>query len=205
MVIIKSWCLLENCVRGEATDVGVTHSSSSVARQEAVLGRCAFATWVGARLQVQFAAAVTWISLNFQRYLPIGISFHITVPSIHSEKRLFEQVKWMVHSNSWVKVQTGHHGGEKKPLPSYNSCKYSWQQRQQQQQRQCQIWWGGSEVYNCHENQFCPTNVAADAAVCHDRYLHRHQCRWYFTYTRFVSEGELSLAHWSMVDEKGQC
>ena len=28
--------------------------------------------------------------------MPIGISFHITVPSIHSEKRLFEQVKWMV-------------------------------------------------------------------------------------------------------------
>ena len=95
-VIIKSWCLLENCTHGEATDVGVTHSQSLVARQEAVLGRCAFATWVGARLQVQFAAAVTWISLNFQRYLPIGISFHITVPSIHSEKRLFEQVKWMV-------------------------------------------------------------------------------------------------------------
>ena len=46
-VIIKSWCLLENCTHGEATDVGVTHSQSLVARQEAVLGRCAFATWGG--------------------------------------------------------------------------------------------------------------------------------------------------------------
>ena len=44
MVIIKSWCLLENCTRGEATDVGVTHSSSSVAQQEAVLGHLPFAT-----------------------------------------------------------------------------------------------------------------------------------------------------------------
>ena len=176
MVITKIWCLLENCARREATDVGVTHLPSLVARQEAVLGHLPFATWVTSHLQLHFTAAITCISLGFLQYL-LGISFHISAPSISSEKRLFKQVKWVVHSNSWVKVQTGQHGGEKKPLPSYDSCKYSWQQRQQQQQRQWQMWRGGSEVYNCNENQFCPTNVAADAAVCHDRYLHRHQCR----------------------------
>ena len=103
MVIIKSWCLLENCVRGEATDVGVTHSSSSVARQEAVLGHLPFATWVTSHLQLHFTAAITCISLGFLRYL-LGISFHITAPSISSEKRLSKQVKWVVHSNSWVIV-----------------------------------------------------------------------------------------------------
>ena len=50
MVITKTWCFLENCIRGQATDVGVTHFPSLVARQEAVLGRRAFATWVAARL-----------------------------------------------------------------------------------------------------------------------------------------------------------
>ena len=50
MVVTKTWCFLENCIRGQATDVGVTHFPSLVARQEAVLGRRAFATWVAARL-----------------------------------------------------------------------------------------------------------------------------------------------------------
>ena len=86
MVIIKSWCLLENCVRGEATDVGVTHSSSSVARQEAVLGHLPFATWVTSHLQLHFTAAITCISLGFLQYL-LGISFHISAPSISSEKK----------------------------------------------------------------------------------------------------------------------
>ena len=40
----KVWCLLENCIRGQATDIGVTHFPSLVAQQEAVLGRRAFAT-----------------------------------------------------------------------------------------------------------------------------------------------------------------
>ena len=31
-VITKSWCLLENCTHGEATDAGVTHSHSLVAQ-----------------------------------------------------------------------------------------------------------------------------------------------------------------------------
>ena len=52
MVINKTWCFLENCIRGQATDVGVTHFPSLVTRQEAVLGRRAFATWVAARLQL---------------------------------------------------------------------------------------------------------------------------------------------------------
>ena len=47
MVVTKSWCLLENCTRWEATDVGFTHFPSLVAWQEAVLGQCAFATWWG--------------------------------------------------------------------------------------------------------------------------------------------------------------
>ena len=103
MVIIKSWCLLENCVRGEATDVGVTHSSSSVARQEAVLGHLPFATWVTSHLQLHFTAAITCISLGFLRYL-LGISFHITAPSISSEKKT---------------VQAGEVGG---PLQFLGDC-----------------------------------------------------------------------------------
>ena len=76
MVIIKSWCLLENCTRGEATDVGVTHSSSSVAQQEAVLGHLPFATspwqslyyWICWFSSLVFATRSTSIFLasNFQ-------------------------------------------------------------------------------------------------------------------------------------------
>ena len=103
MVITKIWCLLENCVCGEATDVGVTHSSSSVARQEAVLGHLPFATWVTSHLQLHFTAAITCISLGFLRYL-LGISFHITAPSISSEKKT---------------VQAGEVGG---PLQFLGDC-----------------------------------------------------------------------------------
>ena len=78
--------LLENCVGGEATDVGVTHSSSLVARQKAVLGHLPFATWVTSRLQLHFTAAITCISLGFLQYL-LGISFHISAPIISSEKK----------------------------------------------------------------------------------------------------------------------
>ena len=60
------------------SDVGVSHSTSLVALQEPVLSRLPFATWPASRLQVPHTAAITLISLYFQRYLRNCISFHIT-------------------------------------------------------------------------------------------------------------------------------
>ena len=44
MEISINWCLLEQCTCEEASDVGVSHSTSLVALQEPVLSRLAFAT-----------------------------------------------------------------------------------------------------------------------------------------------------------------
>ena len=87
MVITKTWCFLENCIRGEATDVGVTHFPSLVALLEAVLGRRAFATWCcwGRRA---FATSVYCCDhMDFSRFSTIFVNlhfFHITSPSNHS-------------------------------------------------------------------------------------------------------------------------
>lgn len=60
---------------------------------------------------------------------------------------------------------------EKKPLPSYDIFKYSLQWRQPQQQRQRQMWRGGFEVYDCHENHRClppnfPTQMLLQMHLC---------------------------------------
>ena len=70
------------------------------------------AAWVAARLQLQITAVITWISQNFLRYLWICISSTL-LHQATTVKILFEQVKRMVHSNSWTQVQTGQQGGEK--------------------------------------------------------------------------------------------
>ena len=87
-VVTKIWCFLENCIRWEATDVGFTHFPSLVARQEAVLCQCAFATWVAwvsARLPL---AVYCCDHMDFSRFPTIFANlhfFHITAPSNHSD------------------------------------------------------------------------------------------------------------------------
>ena len=71
---------------------------------------------------LQFTAAITWISLDFLRYLRICISSTL-LHQATTVTILFVHVKRMVHSNSWAKVQTGQQGGEKEQS--------SWKQRLQ--------------------------------------------------------------------------
>ena len=74
MEITKSWCFFENCTCGQASDVGATHLPSLVARQEAVLGHRAFATWVAAHLQLHVTATN---HLNFSGFSTIFVNLFL--------------------------------------------------------------------------------------------------------------------------------
>ena len=75
----KVWCLLENCIRGQATDIGVTHFPSLVAQQEAVLGRLAFATWWGQSLYCRICSfsSLVFVSRNNFAFLASNISIFL--------------------------------------------------------------------------------------------------------------------------------